>query len=190
MKKPASNTVVLVHPKDILTRHLAQAVKPYAAELRQAAAIDREFEKEMLATHPDTAKKEANELLERASKGDSRAEGVLRSAGGTEAYIKAKCGLFDLARAKFEGAAKASAPLWTKVSAAALAALEAANREIQTQWQQACEHLGEPGGLSSWDTYCRNLRNGFERAPYAAEKLRQGAAWQIEQLGLAEVVAE
>ena len=144
----------------------------------------------MLATHPDTAKKEADQLLERAAAGDSKAEGTLRSAGGTEAFVKAKCAMFDLARAKHEGAAKATAPLWTKVSAAVLSAIEAANREISDQWKRTCEHLGEPCDLSSWDTHCRNLRNGIERAPYAAENMRHGAAWQIESLGLAEVIAE
>ena len=183
-------TVALTHPRDILNRHLAQAVKPFAADLRKAAALDRELEKEMLATHPDTAKKEADQLLERAAAGDSKAEGTLRSAGGTEAFVRAKCAMFDLARAKHEGAAKASAPLWTKVSAVVIAAINAANGEIQSQWRQACEHLGEPCDLSSWDTYCRNLKTGIERAPFAAENLRHGAAWQIESLGLSEVIAE
>jgi len=190
MKKPTTNAVVLTHPQDILNRHLSQAVKPFAADLRKAAALDRELEKELNASHPDLARKEANELLERASNGDSKAEGVLRSAGGTEAFVKAKCAMFDLARAKHEGAAKATAPLWTKVSAAVLAGIEAANREISDQWKRTCEHLGEPFGLSAWHTHCRNLRNGIERAHFAAENLKHGAAWQIESLGLAEVIAE
>lgn len=184
------STAALTNPKDILNRHLREAVKPHAAALRQAAAIDRELEKEMLATHPDTAKKEANELLERASTGDTKAEGVLRSAGGTEAYVKAKCAMFDLARAKHAGAARASVPLWTKVSAAVLISIDAAHREINQQWRHTCEQLGEPCPPSAWDNYCRNLRNGIERAPFAAENLRHGTAWQIESLGLTEAVAQ
>ena len=58
--KPAA---AIINPKEILNRHLREAVKPHAAALRQAAALDRELEKEMNATHPDAAKKEANELL-------------------------------------------------------------------------------------------------------------------------------
>jgi hypothetical protein len=188
--RPTNNAVVLNHPKDILNRHLRDAVKPHAAALRQAAALDRELEKEMLATHPDDAKKQANVLLEAASNGDKKAEETLRAAGGTEAFIKAKSAMFDLARAKHEGAAKATVPLWEKVSAAVIAAIESANREIQEQWNQACEHLGEPSGLSSWDVFCRNLKTGITRAPFAAENLKHGAAWQIESLGLAEVIAE
>ena len=188
--RPTNNAVVLNHPKDILNRHLRDAVKPHASALRQAAALDRELEKEMLVTHPDDAKKQASALLEAASNGDKKAEETLRAAGGTEAFIKAKSAMFDLARAKHEGAAKATAPLWTKVSAAVIAAIESANREIQEQWNQACEHLGEPSGLSSWDTHCRNLKTGITRAPFAAENLKHGAAWQIESLGLAEVIAE
>jgi len=191
MKSTAKpTTVALSHPQDIINRHLRAAVKPFAADLRQAAAIDRSFEAEMVLTHPDRAKKEANELLERAANGDTKAEGILRSAGGTEAFIKAKTAMFDLARAKFEGGCKASAPLWTKVSASVIAAINAANTEIQTQWRQACEHLGEPCDLSTWDATCRNMKTGIERAPYAAEKLRHGAAWQIESLGLSEAIAE
>jgi hypothetical protein len=190
MKPTKPTTVALNHPREILNRQLRDAVKPHASALRQAAALDRELEKEMLATHPDDAKKQANALLEAAATGDKRAEETLRSAGGTEAFVRAKCAMFDLARAKHQGAAKASAPLWTKVSTAVIAAIESANREIQEQWNQACEHLGEPSGLSSWDAHCRNLKNGITRAPFAAENLRHGAAWQIESLGLAEVIAE
>jgi hypothetical protein len=188
--RPTNNAVVLTHPKDILTKHLREAVKPHAAALRQAAAIDRELEKEMLATHPDDAKKQANVLLEAASNGDKKAEETLRAAGGTEAFIKAKSAMFDLARAKHEGAAKATVPLWEKVSAAVIAAIDAANREIAEQWTRACDHLGEPPSLSSWDTHCRNLKNGISRAAYAAENMRHGAAWQIESLGLSEAIAE
>jgi hypothetical protein len=188
--RPANNAVVLNHPQDILNRHLRQALKPHAAALRQAAALDLELAGEMTALHPDVAKKEANILLEAAANGDKRAEATLREAGGTDAYVRNKCGLFDLARAKFEGAAKASAPLWTKVSAAVITAIESANREIQEQWNQACDHLGEPPGLSTWDTFCRNLKTGITRAPFAAENLRHGAAWQIEALGLSEAIAE
>lgn len=185
--KPAST---ISHPKDILNRHLREAIKPYAADLRKAAALDRELEKEMLACHPDDAKKQANALLEAAAKGDKKAEETLRAAGGTEAFVKSKCAMFDLAKAKHHGAAQASAPLWTKVSAAVLLCIEAANREINQQWQQACEQLGEPCAPSEWDNYCRNLRNGIMRAAYAAENLRHGTAWQIESLGLTEAVAQ
>jgi hypothetical protein len=184
------STTALINPKEILNRHLREAVKPHAAALRQAAAIDRELEKEMNATHPDAAKRESNILLEAAASGDKKAEEILRAAGGTDAFIKNKCAMFDLARAKHEGAAKASAPLWTKVSAAVLLSIDAANREINQQWQHTCEQLGEPCSPSLWETYCRNLKTGITRAPFAAENLRHGAAWQIESLGLTEAVAQ
>jgi hypothetical protein len=190
MKTTRPTTTSLAHPKDILNHHLRAAVKPFAADLRKAATLDRELEKEMLATHPDDAKKQAAALLEAAASGDKKAEETLRAAGGTEAFIKAKSAMFDLARAKHEGAAKATAPLWEKVSAAVVAAIDAANREIAEQWARICEQLGEPSALSSWDAYCRNLKNGIGRAAYAAENMRHGAAWQIESLGLSEAIAE
>jgi hypothetical protein len=188
--RPTNNAVVLNHPKDILNRHLRDAVKPHAAALRQAAALDRELGKEMEATHPDDAKREADQLLERAANGDKKAEETLRAAGGTEAYIKAKSAMFDLARAKHEGAAKATVPLWEKASAAVLAAYEAAEREIQEQLQRTSEQIGEPAPATSWENTIRHLKYGISRAAYAAENMRHGAAWQIEALGLSEAIAE
>jgi hypothetical protein len=190
MKTRSNNAVVLVHPQDILNRHLRQALKPYAAALRQAAALDRELGKEMEATHPDLAKKEANILLEAAANGDKKAEATLREAGGTEAYIKNKCGLFELARAKHTGAAGATVPLWEKASAAVLAAYEAAEREIQDQLQRTSEQIGEPAPTTSWENTLTHYKYGISRAAYAAKNMRHGAAWQIEALGLSEAIAE
>ena len=82
----------------------------------------------------------------------------------------------------------ASVPLWTKVSAAILAAIDASDREIQSQWQKVCDYLGEPCDLSRWNQYCRNIRNGIQRTPFAAEKMRHGSSWQLESLGLRELL--
>ena len=87
-----------------------------------------------------------------------------------------------------EAACKASIPLWEKVSAALLSGIDAAEREIQDQWVKVCEFLGEPSDLSRWNSYCRNIRNGIERAPFAAEKLSHGSSWQLESLGLRELL--
>lgn len=180
----ASTTLELTHPQQILDAHLRPALAPFKADLLKAAARDIELTKELESKHPDLAKKQALELLEKAAAGDLEADKILTEAGGTEAYVKSRCALFDLARAKHEGAAMASAPLWQKVSESILSAIEAADREIQSQWQKVCDFLGEPCDLSRWNAYCRNIRNGIERAPFAAETLKHGANWQLESLGL------
>jgi hypothetical protein len=190
MKTRSNNAVVLVHPQDILNNHLRRALRPYAGALRQAATLDRELGKEMEATHPDLAKKEANILLEAAANGDKKAEATLREAGGTEAYIQNKCAMFELARAKHHGAAGATVPLWTKASAAVLAAYEAAEREIQEQLQRTSEQIGEPTPTTSWEIPIGHYKYGISRAAYAAENMKHGAAWQIEALGLLEAIAE
>lgn len=184
----ASTTLELTHPQSILDAHLRPAVAPFKAELLEAADRDRKLTQEMELRHPDLAKKEALELLEKAAKGDEEADKILTEAGGTEAYVKSRCALFDLARAKHEGAAMASAPLWQKVSESLLAAIEAADREIQSQWQKVCDFLGEPCDLSRWNQYCRNIRNGITRAPFNAETVKIGADWQIESLGLRQLL--
>ena len=65
-----------------------------------------------------------------------------------------------------------------------------ASREgpICTQFNSIMAALGEPSGLSNWNAYCRNLKNGIRSAPNAAENLRHGADWQLRALGLAELV--
>jgi hypothetical protein len=188
MKNQPTNTIVLAKPMDILNRHLHEAMKPHAAALREAAAIDRELSAEMEKTHPDLAKREANQLLESAANGDAKAEAILREAGGTAAFIANRCALFDLARSKHEAACKRTVPLWQKVSASVLLSFDAAHREIQAQWKNACEFLGEPCGDTAWDRYCHNLRHGIERTPHAAENMRFGADWQLTTLGLKEAV--
>jgi len=184
----ASDPLTITKPQDILAAHLAPAIKPFADELLAAAAIDREAEAEMNGCHPEDAKKQANALLEAAAKGDKKAEQTLRDAGGTEAFIKARSAMFDLAKAKHHAACQASAPLWQKVSDAILAAIDAACADIQKQFEAVAAALGEPAGLSNWDAYCRNLKSGIMSAPNKAENLRHGTDWLIRSLGLAELV--
>ena len=188
--KPTNKTTDIVHPEQILARHLREAVKPHAAALRQAAATDKELEREMDATNPISIKKQGDELLERACAGDSKAEATLREAGGVEGLVKAKSALFDLAKGKHHAAAKATAPLWQKVSDAALAALDRAVAEIEAQWNRVLELHGEAITPTSWTAKIDNMKRAMSRAPFAAENLRHGAAWQISQLGLSEVIGE
>jgi len=184
----ASDPLTITKPQDILAAHLAPAIKPFAAELLAAAAIDREAEAEMNGCHPEAVKKEVAELFEQAAAGDKAAEAKLREAGGREAFVAKRTAFFDLARAKHHAAALATAPLWQKVSEAILGAIEAADVAIQKQFDSVMAALGEPSGLSNWNAHCRNLKNGISRAPFAAEQLRHGADWQIRSLGLAELV--
>jgi hypothetical protein len=184
----ASEPLAITKPQDIIAAHIAPAIKPFAAELLAAAAIDREAEAEMNASHPHGVKKQADKLFEAAAGGDKAAEKELREAGGREAYINTRTAFFDLARAKHDAACKASAPLWQKVSDSVLAAIDAADSAIQKQFDSVMAALGEPSGLSNWNAHCRNLRNGIRSAPNNAENLRHGADWQIRSLGLAEIV--
>ena len=187
-KTTATAALEIIQPKQIINRHLRPAIAPFKAELLAAAEVDRKLSEQMESKHPNLAKAEALQLLEKAGAGDLEADKILTEAGGTEAYVKSRTALFDLSRAKHEAACIASVPLWTKVSAAILAAIDASDREIQSQWQKVCDYLGEPCDLSRWNQYCRNIRNGIERAPFAAEKLSHGSSWQLESLGLRELL--
>ena len=187
-KTTANTALEIIQPKQIIDRHLRPAIAPFKAELLAAAEVDRKLSEQMESKHPNLAKAEALQLLEKAGAGDLEADKILTEAGGTEAYVKSRTALFDLSRAKHEAACIASVPLWTKVSAAILAAIDASDREIQSQWQKVCDYLGEPCDLSRWNQYCRNLRSGVERTPFAAEKMRHGSSWQLESLGLRELL--
>ena len=193
MKKPdttakASDSLTITKPQDIIAAHIAPAIKPFAAELLAAAAIDREANAEMEAMHPVGVKKEADALFERAASGDKAAEKQLHEAGGKAEYIAKRTAHFEMARAKHEAACKASAPLWQKVSDSIIAAIDAADAAIQSQFNSIMAALGEPSGLSNWNAYCRNLKSGIKAAPNNAENLRHGADWQLRALGLADLV--
>jgi hypothetical protein len=184
----ASESLTITRPQDIIAAHLVPAIKPFAAELLAAAAIDREANAEMEAMHPVGVKAAAEKLFEAAAEGDKAAEKELRDAGGKAEYIAKRTAHFEMARAKHEAACKASAPLWQKVSDAILAAIDAADAAIQKQFEAVMVALGEPSGLSNWNAYCRNLKNGIRSAPNNAENLRHGADWQLRALGLADLV--
>jgi hypothetical protein len=184
---PASSgltSLEIKHPQAIIQAHLRPAIAPFRDELLAAAAIDRELSASLEREHPNAVKKMADELFARAANGDAEAEKEIRAEGGIEEWKRKRIAFFDLTRAKHEAACIASAPLWQRVSDSILSAIQAADNEIQGQWAKVCEYLGEPCDLSRWNSYCRNIRNGIERAPFAAEKMRHGADWQIEAHGL------
>ena len=187
-KTPANAALEIIQPQQIINRHLRPAIAPFKAELLAAAELDRKLSETMEKEHPNSVKLAAEELFQKATSGDAEAEAAIRAEGGIEEWKRKRMAFFDLSRAKHQAACKASVPLWTKVSAALLAAIEDADREIQGQWAKVCDFLGEPCDLSRWNAYCRNIRNGIERAPFAAEKLSHGSSWQLEAHGLRELL--
>ena len=187
-KTTATAALEIIQPKQIIDRHLRPAIAPYRAELLAAAEVDRKLSETMEKEHPNAVKLAAEELFQKATSGDAEAEAAIRAEGGLDEWKNKRMAFFDLSRAKHEAACKASIPLWEKVSAALLSGIDAAEREIQDQWVKVCEFLGEPSDLSRWNQYCRNIRTGVERAPFAAEKLRHGSSWQLESLGLRELL--
>ena len=187
-KTTATDALEIIQPKQIINRHLRPAILPYKAELLAAAEVDRKLSETMAEEHPNAVKKAAEELFQKATSGDAEAEAAIRAEGGLDEWKRKRMAFFDLSRAKHEAACKASIPLWEKVSAALLSGIDAAEREIQSQWVKVCEFLGEPSDLSRWNQYCRNIRTGVERAPFAAEKLSHGSSWLLESLGLRELL--
>jgi hypothetical protein len=187
-KTPANAALEIIQPQQIINRHLRPAIAPFKAELLAAAELDRKLSETMSQEHPNAVKLAAEELFQKATSGDTEAEAAIRAEGGMDEWKRKRIAFFDLSRAKHEAACVASVPLWTKVSVALLAAIEDADREIQGQWAKVCDFLGEPCDLSRWNAYCRNIRHGIERTPYAAEKLRHGSSWQLEAYGLRELL--
>jgi hypothetical protein len=183
-KTPANAALEIIHPQQIIDRHLRPAIAPFKAELLAAAEVDRQLSEAMEREHPNSVKLAAEELFLKATSGDAEAEAAIRAEGGLDEWKRKRVAFFDLSKAKHQAACLASVPLWEKVSAALLSGIDAADREIQDQWAKTCDFLGEPCDLSRWNAYCRNVRNGIERAPFAAEKLSHGSSWQLEAHGL------
>jgi hypothetical protein len=179
----------ITHPTAIIERHLKPALAPFAADLLEAARKDREAEAAMEAMHPETAKKEAEALFERAAQGDKAADKKLLDAGGKEKFIKDRTAHFDLARAKREHAAVSAAPIWVKVANAGLPALEAAKTEIQSQYAEVMLSLGEgKGGLSNWNTTIDSMKNALAECPRRAGEVKHGTDWLLRSYGLGEHV--
>jgi hypothetical protein len=184
MKKPDQ----LNHPQAIIDEHLRSALKPYAKQLLEAATRDKALEAEMDKAHPETAKKECEALFDRACNGDKEADGILQSAGGTQGFVEGRSRFFDLARGKCRANAKADADLWEKVAPAADAALETALGEIREQWTKVQEMHGEEVRPSSYEQAIERMRYNFGKTPFNARELTHGTSWQIESLGLRNVL--
>ena len=182
------NNQQLTNPQEIIDARLREALKPYSKQLLEAAAKDAALEAEMNASHPDGAKKQAQQLFEAACNNDKKADETLREAGGTAGFIEAKTRFFDLARGKCNAGAKADADIWAKAGPAAVAALDAALALIRQQWETTLQALGEEVVPSSWEVKVGYLRRALEKVEFNARELRHGTAWQIESLGLRKVL--
>lgn len=178
----------LTNPQTIIDEALRSALKPHAKALLEAAARDAALEAEMNETHPDVAKKQAEQLFEAACNGDKAADKTLRESDGTQGFIEAKTRFFDLTRGKCRAGAKADAALWDKAAPAAVAALDRALVVIREQWASALQTLGEEMRPSSWEGRIAMMRRALEGTPFNARELQHGTNWQIESLGLRKVL--
>lgn len=178
----------LTHPQQIIDEHLRSALKPYSKQLIEAAARDAALEAEADNTHPDKVKREAQELFELACNGDKRADSTLREAGGTAGYVESRTRFFDLSKGKREAAAKSDAAIWAKAGPATVAALDTALAVVREQWSATLQTLGEELVPSSWETKVGYMRRGLEKVEFNARELRHGTNWQVESLGLRNVL--
>ena len=182
-------TTTIISPAEIISRHLKPAIRPFSKELLAAADLDAQLAAARDAIAPDKIKHEAGDLFERACRGDKEAENILTQHGGQEGYVRERSAMFSLARGKFEAHCKACAPLWGRVAAALTSALDASAADIQSQFDATLTALGElPGGVSLWAEKCRNMKTGLNRAEFASRELNHGASWQLEALGLGELL--
>lgn len=179
-------------PQEILDKHLRKALAPFAEQLRVEAELDRELASKAESLHPYIFEKEAADLTERAVAGDAEAEAKLAEAGGAADYVKTRSAGFKMAEDKRRYAAAACVPLWQKVAAAAVPAVNHAEAEIEKQLTDVLAELGElHPGLTLWGGRCRSLRNIFETAPRNAdEPMWNGASWLVEQMGLSDLIRE
>lgn len=188
MKTKSKDHQQITHPQTIIDQMMRDAIKPFAAELREAADRDRKLEADMDAAHPEAAKVRAAELLEAACAGDKAADAEIVAAGGTGGFVESRVRFFDLCRGKRNAAAKADAPLWEKVTAALLPALDAALEAIRSQWDRVLELHGEEPRPSSWEPRIASTRKAIAGAPFNARELTHGTNWQLQSLGLAALI--
>jgi hypothetical protein len=180
------------NPQDIFDNHLRKAIAPYAEQLRVEAELDRKLASKAESIHPSIFEEKLGQLLERATAGDAEAEATLDAAGGADNYVKTHAAGYDLAEGKRRYAANACAPLWKKVAADAIPAIDRAESEIQQQLEAVLEELGElPPSVTQWGARCRSLRHIFDNAArQAAAPMWIGAGFLVRQMGLDDLIRE
>lgn len=190
MKKTTETpgTLQVVNPQDILDRHIRKAGAPFAEDLKKACTLDVQLAAAADKMHPVKIKEQADKLVERAISGDEKANAELEAVGGKNAWIQAKGAMFDVREGARVKAAQDSAPLWEKISAALIDAVDKADHEIQKQFDSCMTLLGEPLAPSRWNRTCAILRGNLQKASFHAEKLSQGADYQTRQMGLQALI--
>lgn len=190
MKKTTETpgTLQVVNPQDILNGYIRKAGAPFAEDLKKACALDVQLATAAEKINPAKIKEQAEKLVERAISGDEKANAELEAAGGKDAWAQSKGAMYVVREGARAKAAKDSAPLWVKISAALTDAVDQADREIQRQFDAAMTLLGEPLAPSQWNRTCAILRGNLDKASFYADELTMGADYQTRQMGLQALI--
>lgn len=177
-------TIIIQPPESILSDALTATLKPFAKELREACAEDKELAAAAEAVHPNAGKAKAQQLLDAAVAGDKAAADELLRLGGFENYPSNFSESYRTRDGLREAAAKRSAALLQRVADKLVPALAVASDSIQKQFEETLLALSElPGGLSLWSKKIADMSGGIARMPQDALK-GVGAAYLVETLGL------
>jgi len=179
-----ATTITIKPPEAVLTDALATTLKPFAKELREACAEDKELAAAAEAVHPNVGKDKAQRLLDAAVAGDKAAADELLRLGGFENYPRNFSESYHTRDGLRAAAAKRSAALLQRVADKLVPALAVARDTIQKQYEETLLALGElPGGLSLWSKKIADMSGGIARMPQDAQR-GVGAAYLVECLGL------
>lgn len=186
MKKPTNITVTPA--TEILAAAINKAIAPMREELRKAAEQDDYLEAEALKYHPNKAKEEWQKLFDSALEGDEKAAAVITQHGGAENYVANVSAPYHLRDGMRKRHAEGCAGLLMRMTEALIPAVREAGAQIQRQFEDVTERMGElPGGVSQWDTRVRSMVGAFERVPEFAAR-GTGPAWLLRENGLGEAV--
>lgn len=179
-----ATTITIKPPEAVLTDALATTLKPFAKELREACAEDKELAAAAEAVNPLVGKDKAQRLLDAAVAGDKAAAEELLRLGGFENYATNFSQSYHTREGLRSAAAKRSAALLQRVADKLLPALAVAKDTIQKQYEDTLTALGElQGGISLWSKKITDMSNGIARMPQDAQK-GVGVAYLVEGLGL------
>jgi hypothetical protein len=187
MKHKPTNITVTPAP-EILSAAINEAIKPMREELRTAAQQDDRLDAEAAKYHPTKAREEWQRLHERALDGDEEAAAVITQHGGAEHYVANVSAPYHLRDGMRKRHAEGCAGLFLRMTQAVIPAVREAGAQIQRQFEDVTQHMGElPGGVSQWDTRVRAMVANLEKLPQQAA-LGTGPAWLLRENGLGEAV--
>ncbi|MFZ4483353.1 MAG: hypothetical protein ACOYOL_05155 [Chthoniobacterales bacterium] len=183
-----THTCTVTSPDAIFREELGRACRPHVKKINEFLARHRELEKKCEPYGTEKIKDRANEMLQRAERGDKEALAELESSYGVEGWCGRQSGLGDLAEKMRGGCVRLAAPVLVALVNDLQPAVDAAHRRIADEWAVFASVYGLPPGPSPWfeTSPSKHYGQNLARTAMMAEMGSLHPRFMLDGLGLTE----